>query len=233
MYLKETIDNFATSSNILKLLKKDAQFNHHCIQERFPMGQELMFGKRREHFYLIESGYVKYTYEGQTGKTFSFFVRSGSFPFLPLYEEDIPTKSRLEALTDVVWWKIDFAFFKQTLLLEDPRNYILLSYTARTRKELYGLAVKDRLNSKERIYFSLLSLIDLGFHKDTNVVELPIFLTYERLAELSNTSKGYTSKVLLGLREDKVLISNKKPWIISDVIKLKELLDANSLPEPF
>lgn len=233
MYLKETIDNFATSSNILKLLKKDAQFNHHCIEERFPMGQELLFDKRRDHIYLIASGYVKYTYEGETEKKFSFFVQSGDLPFLPLFNEDVPTKSRLEALTDVRWWRIDFAFFKQMLLLEDPRNYILLHYVARTRRELYALAIKDRLNSKERIYFSLLSLIDLGFHKDVNVVELPVFLTYEQLAELSNTSKGYTSKVLLGLREEKILISNKKPWIISDVKKLKELLGADSLPEPF
>ncbi|EUJ25217.1 hypothetical protein PCORN_18224 [Listeria cornellensis FSL F6-0969] len=150
-----------------------------------------------------------------------------------MYNEDIPTQSRLEALTDVIWWRIDFSFLKQTLLLEDPRNYILLHYMARTRRELYALAVINRLNSKERIYFSLLSLIDLGFHKDTNVVELPEFLTYERLAELSNTSKGYTSKVLLHLREEKILISNKKPWIISDVKKLKELLGADNLPEPF
>lgn len=233
MYLKETIDNFATGSNILKLLKKDAQFNHHCIEERFPMGQELLFDKRREYIYLIESGYVKYTYEGETQKKFSFFVQSGDLPFLPLFSEEIPTKSRLEALTDVTWWRIDFSFFKQMLLLEDPRNYILLSCLARTRRELYAIAVRDRLNSKERVYFSLLSLIDLGFRKDTNMVELPIFLTYERLAELSNTSKGYTSKVLLNLREEKVLLSNKKPWVISDVKKLKELLGADNLPEPF
>lgn len=173
------------------------------MEERVPKGQELLFGKRRDYFYLIEQGFVKYTYAGETGKNFSFFTPAGSFPFLPMYEEDIPTKSKLEALTDVTWWRIDFSFLKQTLLLEDPRNYILLHFAARTRRELYAIAVKDRLNSKERIYFSIISLINMGFRIETNTVELPIFLTYESLAELSNTSKGYASKVLLELRQEK------------------------------
>ncbi|MBC1473839.1 Crp/Fnr family transcriptional regulator [Listeria grandensis] len=233
MYLKETIDNFATLSNIIKILKKDAQFNHHCIEERISQGTELFFDKRRDYFYLVQSGYVQYRYEGSSGQNFHFLVRPGNFPFLPIYQEDIPHNSRIEALTDVIWWRIDFAFLKKMLQLEDPRNYILMSFMARTRRELYAIAVQDRLSSKKRIYFSLISLIDLGFRKDSNTVELPIFLTYDRLAELSNTSKGYTSKALLELRENEILISNKKPWVITDVKKLKNLLDADSLPNLF
>ncbi|EGT1998520.1 Crp/Fnr family transcriptional regulator, partial [Listeria monocytogenes] len=36
MYLKETLDQFASIDNILKLLKKNPSFNKHCIQERLP-----------------------------------------------------------------------------------------------------------------------------------------------------------------------------------------------------
>ncbi|EEJ0016217.1 Crp/Fnr family transcriptional regulator, partial [Listeria innocua] len=36
MYLKETLDQFTSINNILKLLKKNPGFNKYCIQERLP-----------------------------------------------------------------------------------------------------------------------------------------------------------------------------------------------------
>ncbi|HHQ1011513.1 TPA: Crp/Fnr family transcriptional regulator, partial [Listeria innocua] len=36
MYLKETLDQFTSINNILKLLKKSPGFNKYCIQERLP-----------------------------------------------------------------------------------------------------------------------------------------------------------------------------------------------------
>ncbi|MBC1984941.1 Crp/Fnr family transcriptional regulator [Listeria booriae] len=231
MYLKETIDSFASNANILKLLKKDAQFNHHCIEEMVSKGTELIYNRDREYFYLIEQGYVKYEYDGQLGQRFHFLFGPGSFPFLPIYEDDVPNISKVEILADVRWWRVEFSFFKKVMRVEDPRNYILLAYMARTRRELYAITIQDRLNSQDRIYFSLLSLIDLGFRQKNNSVELPIFLTYKRLAEFSNTSKGYTSKVLSELRAKKILISSKKPWVITDVEELRRLLGADQLPQ--
>ncbi|STY46331.1 Uncharacterised protein [Listeria booriae] len=113
MYLKETIDSFASNANILKLLKKDAQFNHHCIEEMVSKGTELIYNRDREYFYLIEQGYVKYEYDGQLGRRFHFLFGPGSFPFLPIYEDDVPNISKIEMLADVRWWRVEFSFLRR------------------------------------------------------------------------------------------------------------------------
>lgn len=135
----------------------------------------------------------------------------------------------LIALTDVVWWKIEFHFFKEMMELEDPRNYIMLHQLAETRRRLYVIAVQEKLSSRESIYFSLNTMIDYGLRVSEKAVELPKFLTYQILADNSNTSKSYTSKVLSNLREKGILESQKKPWRINDVQKLQELIDAEAL----
>ncbi|MBC2156710.1 Crp/Fnr family transcriptional regulator [Listeria innocua] len=229
MYLKETLDQFTSINNILKLLKKSPGFNKYCIQERLPKETVITSDKRRKYIYIIEDGFMKLVFEGTNKHNFSYILQKGAFPHLPVYTEDIPKHMMLIALTGVVWWKIEFQFFKEMMELEDPRNYIMLHQLAETRRRLYIIAVQEKLSSRESIYFSLNTMIDYGLRVSEKAVELPKFLTYQILADNSNTSKSYTSKVLSNLREKGILESQKKPWRINDVQKLQELIDAEAL----
>lgn len=229
MYLKETLDQFASISNILKLLKKDPGFNKYCIQERVLHKTIFTADKKRKYIYIIEEGYMKLVFEGTNQYNFSYILQKGAFPYLPVYTEDIPKHMMLIALTDVVWWKIEFQFFRKMMQLEDPRNYLMLHHLAETRRRLYLIAVQEKLSSRDSIYFSLNTMLDYGLRVSEKAVELPEFLTYQFLADHSNSSKSYTSKVLSHLREKGILESQKKPWRINDVQKLQELIHTEAL----
>lgn len=221
MYLKETLDQFASLDNVLMLLKKNPSFNKHCIQERLPQKTIISSTKQRKHIYIIEEGFMKLTFEP---RDFSYILSKGAFPYLPVYTEDIPQHMMMVALTDVVWWKIDIGFFKNMMEFEDPRNYLMLHQLAETRRRFYTIAYQEKLTSRESIYYSLNTLIEFGLRISEKVVELPEFLTYQILADHANTSKSYTSKVLGHLREEGILESQKKPWRINDVQKLQRLI---------
>lgn len=225
MYLKETLDQFASPANILKLLKKDLTFNKHCIQERIEANDVITTGNERKYVYMIVEGYMKFVFEGVYKQELIFIMEQGSLPVLPVYSEDIPLYSKIVALTDVVWWRIDFQFFKKMMALEDPKNYVMLHQLADTRRKLYFIAIKGKLSARESIYFSLNEMLNFGIRLSANTMELPKFLTYQELASYANTSKSYTSKVLIELREKGILDSQKKPWRINDLQQLKELID--------
>lgn len=110
---------------------------------------------------------------------------------------------------------------------EDPQNYLMLHQLAETRKRFYIIAYQEKLTSRESIYYSLNTLIELGLRISEKVVELPGFLTYQILADHANTSKSYTSKVLGYLRQEGILESQKKPWRINDVQKLQQLIETD------
>ncbi|AHI56650.1 Crp/Fnr family transcriptional regulator [Listeria ivanovii] len=229
MYLKETLDQFASPANILKLLKKDLAFNKHCIQERIEKSDFVIQDKKRKYVYIIVEGFMKLVFEGIHKQNFIFFMKPGSLPFLPVYSEDVPGNTRVVALTEVVWWRVDFHFFKQMMELEDPRNYVMLHQLAETRRKLYFIAIQERLSARDSIYLSLNTMLDFGIRLSTNTMELPRFLTYQELANHANTSKSYASKVLIELREAGILDSKKKPWRINDLQRLKKLIDLESL----
>lgn len=225
MYLKETLDQFASIDNILKLLKKNPSFNKHCIQERLPQKTIITSNKQRKYVYIIEEGFMKLLFDDNQPHDFSYILSKGAFPFLPVYTEDIPPHTMMVALTNIVWWKIDFAFFKAMMEVEDPRNYLMLHQLAETRRRFYTIAYQEKLTSRESIYYSLSTLIEFGLRISEKVVELPGFLTYQILADHANTSKSYTSKVLGHLRKEGILESQKKPWRINDVQKLQRLIE--------
>ncbi|EAD3238886.1 Crp/Fnr family transcriptional regulator [Listeria monocytogenes] len=227
MYLKETLDQFASIDNILKLLKKNPSFNKHCIQERLPQKTIITTNKQRKYIYIIEEGFMKLIFDENKLRDFSYILSKGALPFLPIYTEDIPQHIKMVALTDIVWWKIDIGFFKSTMEFEDPQNYLMLHQLAETRRRFYIIAYQEKLTSRESIYYSLNTLIELGLRISEKVVELPGFLTYQILADHANTSKSYTSKVLGYLRQEGILESQKKPWRINDVQKLQQLIETD------
>ncbi|EJZ2752034.1 Crp/Fnr family transcriptional regulator [Listeria monocytogenes] len=227
MYLKETLDQFASIDNILKLLKKNPSFNKYCIQERLPQKTIITSNKQRKHIYIIEEGFMKLIFDDNKPRDFSYILSKGAFPFLPVYTEDIPEHTMMVALTDIVWWKIDISFFKGMMETEDPRNYLMLHQLAETRRRFYTIAYQEKLTSRESIYYSLSTMIEFGLRISEKIVELPEFLTYQILVDHANTSKSYTSKVLGHLREEGILESQRKPWRINDVQKLQKLIEMN------
>ncbi|AIS60534.1 helix-turn-helix domain-containing protein [Listeria ivanovii] len=229
MYLKETLDQFASQANILKLLKRNPSFNQHCIQERLTSNTTITTGTRRKYIYIIEEGFAKFVFEGLHKQNFVFIMNQGSLVYLPVYSEDIPKHTMVVALTDIIWWRIEFEFFKEMLALEDPRNYIMLHHLADTRRKLYFIAIQEILSARDSIYFSLNTMMQFGLRISANVMELPKFLTYQILSDHANTSKSYTSKVLTELREKGILDSKKKPWRINDIQRLKQLIDVESI----
>ncbi|MBC2304355.1 Crp/Fnr family transcriptional regulator [Listeria booriae] len=225
MYREGELASLASFSNIMKLLKKDAHFNQFCTQHRIPKGTTQEITDRMKYAYLLETGYLSYTYSGKIGSGYFFISFPGSFANLPISGSQVPMIGKLTALTDVVWWKIDVEFLRKMLFTEDPRNHIMLNFALQTRYYLYLIVKKYHLTSEERVYFSLLRCTESGIQVKDNQAELPLFLTYDLLAEFSETSKSYTSRVLADLRNKGILQSSKKPWVITDVAYLRKLVD--------
>ncbi|MBA3925430.1 Crp/Fnr family transcriptional regulator [Listeria rustica] len=225
MYNSDELKDPASLPNILKLLKKDPEFNRYCTQHRVAKGHVLkLTGDDRQFCYLLENGYLQYNYTGPFAKGYFFFIKPGKFVSLPLFKNQVHAEADVVAVTDVIWWKIDFEFLRKMLLIEDPKNYIVLNYTLEITYNFYMMTKKYLSSSEDRIYFCLARLIDNGIQIKENQVELPLFLTYDRLASISNVSKGYTANILTDLREEGILNASKKPWIVMDVARLKAKL---------
>ncbi|CAM4182260.1 Crp/Fnr family transcriptional regulator [Listeria booriae] len=232
MYRDGELATFASFSNIMKLLKKDPQFNQYCTQHRIPKGTVQVVDNRK-NAYLLENGYLSYTYTGKVGAGYFFITWPGSFAVLPISENQVPMIGEMRALTDLIWWKIDMNYLRKMLFMEDPRNHIMLSFALQTRYYLYLIVKKYHLSSVERVYFSLLLCTESGIQIKNNQAELPLFLNYGLLAEFSETSQSYTTRVLADLREKGVLQSSKKPWVITDVAYLRKLVNMDDDFRPF
>ncbi|MBC2312180.1 Crp/Fnr family transcriptional regulator [Listeria booriae] len=225
MYPEGELASLASFSNVMKLLKKDAHFNKFCTQHRLPKDNVEVITDNMKYAYLLQNGYLSYTYTGKIGSGYFFIVVPGMFVNLPISGNQVPIAGKVRALTDIVWWKIDIGFLRKMLLTEDPRNHIMLNYALQTRYYLYLIVKKYHLTSAERVYFSLLRCTESGIQVKDNQAELPLFITYDLLAEFSETSKSYTSRVLADLRNKGILQSSKKPWVITDVAYLRKLVD--------
>ncbi|MBC1316544.1 Crp/Fnr family transcriptional regulator [Listeria booriae] len=224
MYPKNIMEVFASPKNLVKLLKRDLQFNQYCIEERLKKGDTLTLDTKNEFFYMLESGYLKETYTDILNIQFHLIVKPPHFPIFATTEEEMPESVSLTALTDVRWWKIDFQFFKKVLYAEDPRSYVVLHNLLFVKTRLYELVVKDRMEAADRIYYTLLQLLDISLMAGKNQAEFPRFLDYTLLAELASTSRSYTVTLLGELREKGILVTNKKPWKLEDIVALKALL---------
>lgn len=231
MYSKDTFDDFASLNNIIKLLKKDSSFNSHCQQEKIMKGDIVELADAYNvYFYIIQSGCMKYNHDLDSTNESQFLISAGDMPLLRPYAQELHHRPVCTALIDTIWWKIDFPFFKKCLLVEDPKNIILVHQLEQTRKKLFGNYLKNLLSSRQRVLFSLAALIDGKVPREPNVIELPDYLNYNILAELSATSKNYTSDILSDLRGQNILVSTKKPWIISDMKKFRALTTSENIP---
>lgn len=231
MFSKDTFDSFASLNNIMKLLKRDPAFNNHCQQEKIKKGAVVeLYESYNTYFYIIQSGCMKYNHDLNSVNDFQFLISKGDMPLLRPYMEELPNRPVCEALVDTIWWKIDYPFFKRCILKEDQKNIILLHHIERTRKKLYTNYLKNLLSSRQRVLFSLVMFLDQKIVKEPNTIEFPEYLNYTILAEFSATSKNYTSDILRDLRAQNILISTKKPWIITDLKKFRELLTKEEVP---
>lgn len=232
MYAREELRSLASFTTIMKILKKDPNFNKYCTQRRIKKGSKFILDEDRKDCYLLESGFVKYNYIGQSGPGYFFVIPPGQLISLPLVKDQFKVHGELTAVTDLIWWKIDVEFIRKMLLLEDPRNFIILNYTIQLAQRFYIMTRKYQLSAENRVYFALLRCSEAGIQIAENQIELPLFLTYDILAEFSATSKGYASTVLGELREKGILVSSKKPWIITDLAWLNDKLQIEGLPRP-
>ncbi|MBC1802851.1 Crp/Fnr family transcriptional regulator [Listeria booriae] len=224
MYPNNIMEVFASPKNLVKLLKRDLQFNQYCIEERLKKGDTLTLDTKNEFFYMLESGYLKETYTDILNIQFHLIVKPPHFPIFATTEEEMPESVSLTALTDVRWWKIDFQFFKKVLYSEDPRSYVVLHNLLFVKSRLYELVVKDRMEAADRIYYTLLQLLDISLVAGKNRADFPRFLDYTLLAELASTSRSYTVMLLGELRDKGVLVTHKKPWKLEDIAALQALL---------
>ncbi|MBC1562468.1 Crp/Fnr family transcriptional regulator [Listeria booriae] len=230
MYSKETLESYATFSNILKILKRDSRFNEYCSQTRVAAGTSLPLNKERDVCYLLESGFVKYNFSGEDGLRNYYIVYPGKFITLPIVEEYVPNIGELLFLSQSVYWTIDFEFLRKMLFNEDPRNYIMLQFSVETRYKLYVLATMRNITAEERVMFTLIRLANFGMHVSANRVDLPSFVTYNIVAELAGTSKSFATLTLKKLRDKRILDSSKRPWVIEDMSFLQDTLNISDIP---
>lgn len=231
MYSKDTSEIFSSIDNIIKTLKKNAKFNTYAYQERIAKGKMIeLRASYNDYLYLVTSGYMKYNHDLNFTDQFQFLISPGDIPLLSPYNETPTSRPACIALTSVVWWKVDFNFFKKVMLEEDPKNIALIHHMYTAQNKLYTSYLKSLLNSKQRVLLSILMILDKGFHKGNDIVELPNFMNYSILAEFSSTSKTYTSDILSDLRETGILVSTTKPWIITDVKRFMHFIDDEGVP---
>lgn len=229
MYEKNEFRSLAAFPVVLKMLKKDPTFNKYCTQHRIKKGEVFTLNEDRKDCYLLESGYVKFDYTGPSSPNFYFVVPPSRFVTLPIFKNQFKLYGQVTALTELVWWKIDVEFLRKTLQLEDPRNYVMLNYMIEIGYKFYITAKKTYLGAENSVYLALFQCSEAGIQIEENKVELPNFITYDLLAEFAGASKGYTSTVLGELRDKGILVSSKKPWVITDMDQFNNLLEIEGL----
>ncbi|MBA3926272.1 Crp/Fnr family transcriptional regulator [Listeria rustica] len=231
MYRREDFETFSSIQNIIKLLKKDSAFNENCFQERLKKGSVVEFDTSfRGDIYIIESGFIKLNIDRDYVNAFQFILSRSDIPLLRTFTEDSPHQFVCSALTNVIWWKIDYDFYKKIMLIEDPKNMLLIHQLEKKQKELNTNYIKGVLNSRKRILFTISQLMEYGIYPSNNRLELPKFLTYSLLAELSNTSRSYAADILQDLRKRDIFYFQNKPWVINDVKQFKEILIEEGVP---
>ncbi|AQY49922.1 hypothetical protein PWEIH_06064 [Listeria weihenstephanensis FSL R9-0317] len=232
MYKKTELESYASFSNILKILKSDKNFNHFCTQHRVAKGTSMTIGNSRKVCYLLESGYLQQRFIGEDGVSNYFINFPGEFVTLPIIEEHIPYETNFSFLSDAVWWEIDFEYLRGVLRTEDPKNFILLQFAVESRYRLYTLATMRKMDAEKRVIFTLLRLARFGMRVKDDQRELPLFTSYAVIADMSDTSKSYTTAVLAKLRKQDILVSQNAPWVIKKMGVLQDILGTDIEEKP-
>jgi CRP-like cAMP-binding protein len=102
----------------------------------------------------------------------------------------------------------------------------------------HAAAAEERLkfagtNVPDRVYLRLLELADRWGQPRDGYVEVLVPLTQEELAAWSGTSRESVSKVLHGLRDDRVVSTRRRSIRILDIDRLWELSRAHMPPNDF
>ncbi|MBA3927920.1 Crp/Fnr family transcriptional regulator [Listeria rustica] len=227
MYHESELHAFFSVEQVLKLLRKNPAFSKYCYQRTLKKGETIQLTPlTRGSFYMVEKGSFSVYYESRlTGRMLiSFFQHDDIFNF-PLLKERMHPILDFIALTDAQVWVVDFNFMLSTVKLEDPRNYLQLNFLSTVQIHLGNALIRKSLDSKKRILHALVELSEkMALLSPNQAYELPTFMTYELLAEIAGTSRGYTSRILKELRDMDVIDSSKRPWIVKDLNLLNNLL---------
>ncbi|MBC1332791.1 Crp/Fnr family transcriptional regulator [Listeria booriae] len=222
--------DFTQQNDLMELLRSADGFSDFSHEQRIKKGETFTRENISNFLFRIESGTVQFGYIKDRQFIFQFFLQPGDFLTLPEYSEDLPAEGCYIALNDVSGWVVDMAFVQEVLNERDPKNYIMMEHFLRTRRKFFRASIRANLEAKQRVYFCILILIEIGFRQSKNSVELPEFVTHDVLATMANVSKSLVLSVVKFLRESEMLASNKKPWVILDLNRYMLLMAEERIP---
>ncbi|MBC2160164.1 Crp/Fnr family transcriptional regulator [Listeria booriae] len=222
--------SFSNKIDLMKLLKEHPGFYYSSHEQRIKKGEVFTHKNISDYLFRIESGVVEFGYLKDREFIFQFFLRAGDILALPEYAEDLPAEGCYVAVNEVTGWVIDMAFVQEVLLEKDPKNQIMMTHFLQTRRKFFRASIRANLEPKQRVYFCLMTLIEMGFRNSKNSVELPGFVTHDVLATMANVSKSLVLSVVRFLRDSEILASNKKPWVILDLNKFMYIMVEERIP---
>ncbi|MBC1285480.1 Crp/Fnr family transcriptional regulator [Listeria booriae] len=218
MYNSEYINSLTNYNRVLLMLNKSEDFYEHSHQLKLKKGEKIYLDAHRDHCYLIQSGFIQVSNVIDDKPNFLYISQHGDFPVLPVVSKYIPKEVRLEVLADALVWVIDFQFLKNCLLLEDPKNFVLISQMENVIIDIARVNTLAQISAQQRIQYLLEYLVEnFGIVDGQGYRILPPFLTYNKLSEFSNLSKSHTIKIVEKLKEDGLITIKKGQWIILDI----------------
>ncbi|MBC2056836.1 Crp/Fnr family transcriptional regulator [Listeria booriae] len=229
MYAGMPANDFSAIEKVKKIFRDRPDFPEHGAQERIKKGEHVQFSAT-PYFFFFESGYLKYKFDNHYEHKYSVLVGPGDSIVFPSLDNELNNEPIGIALADMLVWKIEYPFFKEVTAMEDPSNSLLIDHLIRSRRHLYVNTIQSGLAPTQRALFNMYMMMDMGFHTSVNQVELPEFVTLALLADLANINPSYLSTSLRPLHESGLLLSNKRPWVITDVAKFIALLKEEKIP---
>ncbi|MBC1230326.1 Crp/Fnr family transcriptional regulator [Listeria booriae] len=221
---------YSDKIDLMKLLKENPDFYSSSHELKIKKGEVLSQKNIADNLFKIESGFVEFGYLKDREFIFQFFLQPGEILAFPEYGEDVPAEGCYIAINEVRGWVIDMAFAQEVLLEKDPKNQIMMTHFLQTRRKFFRASIRANLEPKQRVYYCLMILIELGFRHSKNSVKLPDFVTHDVLATMANVSKSLVLTVVKFLRDSEILASNKKPWVILDLSELMYIMAEERIP---
>ncbi len=216
MYSKNFLNDFSNFEYTMNLLKRHKLFSQKCHQIELLEGRQIEFDIYTPKLYFIQEGYTKLAIQYGGVPVFIFLSKRGEFPFLRVRKEVMTdTKFTLQALSKCILWEIDREFFYKVIQIEDPRNIILMNYQNRVARTSILQIIMNSLSAHQRIYYMLRFLGEkFGIQQENGEIELPGFLTYEKLGELTAASNSSVSGVLTELVKKDIISVKRKRWVL-------------------
>lgn len=147
----------------------------------------------------------------------------GEMAILQANETRSATAIAIESTTLFVLKREDFL----NLLKSNPEMTLKLLHTALNRLRKTNELIKDltSLDSKSRIFKTILYLIDeYGYEGERGIV-IDFKVTHQGLADMSGTVRETVTKALLELQKEQIINVDKKKIIIKDIELLKQKID--------